>query len=166
MKALAFFAVGGAAFATVPFLGLPAFYESFLYLVFHWVVLATSWNLLSGYSGYFSFGHAAFFGAGVYATAVLAGKLGWPFLWTLPFAAAVPAALGVAVGAVVFRLPALRGELFALITLALMYVFATIVLNTPIDGGPGHLPERGRSAEASRRAPRAPSISSPWCWPS
>jgi branched-chain amino acid transport system permease protein len=137
MTPLALFAAAGAALATVPFMGLPAFYESFLYLVFHWVVLATSWNILSGYSGYFSFGHAAFFGAGVYSTAVLAGKLGWPFLWTLPLAAAVPAALGVALGAVVFRLPALRGELFALITLALMYVFATIVLNTPLDGGPG-----------------------------
>jgi branched-chain amino acid transport system permease protein len=105
--------------------------------VFHSVVLATSWNLLSGYSGYFSFGHAAFFGAGVYSTAVLAAKLNWPFLATLPVAAAVPAILGVAIGAVVFRLKALRGELFALITLALMFVFATIALNTPIDGGPG-----------------------------
>ena len=123
--------------AVVPFLGLPAFYESFLYLIFHWAILATSWNLLSGYAGYFSFGHAAFFGAGVYTTAVLAGKLDWLFLWTLPFAAAVPAILGVAIGAVVFRLPALRGELFALITLALMFVFGTIVLNTPLDGGPG-----------------------------
>ena len=137
MKPLALFAAAGAVLAAVPFLGLPAFYESFLYLVFHWVVLATSWNLLSGYSGYFSFGHAAFFGAGVYSTAVLAGKLGWPFLWTLPVAAAVPALLGVALGAVVFRVHALRGELFALITLALMFVFATIALNTPIDGGPG-----------------------------
>jgi branched-chain amino acid transport system permease protein len=137
MKPLALFAAVGAAFAVVPFLGLPAFYESFLYLIFHWIVLATSWNLLSGYSGYFSFGHAAFFGAGVYSTAVLAAKLDWPFLWTLPVAAAVPALLGVAIGAVVFRLPALRGELFALITLALMFVFATIVLNTPLDGGPG-----------------------------
>jgi branched-chain amino acid transport system permease protein len=137
MKPLGLFLAVGAAFATVPFMGLPAFYESFLYLVFHAVVLATSWNLLSGYSGYFSFGHAAFFGAGVYSTAVLAAKLDWPFLATLPVAAAVPAILGVAIGAVIFRLKALRGELFALITLALMFVFATIALNTPIDGGPG-----------------------------
>jgi branched-chain amino acid transport system permease protein len=137
MKVLSAFLACGAALAVVPFLGLPAFYESLLYLVFHWVVLATSWNLLSGYSGYFSFGHAAFFGAGVYSTAVLAAKLGWPVLATLPVATAVPAVLGVAIGAIVFRLPALRGELFALITLALMYVFSTIVLNTPLDGGPG-----------------------------
>jgi branched-chain amino acid transport system permease protein len=131
------FAACALVLGVVPFLGLPAFYESFLYLVFHWVVLATSWNLLSGYSGYFSFGHAAFFGAGVYTTAVLAGKLGWPFLATLPLAAAVPALLGAALGAIIFRVRALRGELFALLTLAVTFVVSTIVLNTPVDGGPG-----------------------------
>ena len=127
----------GALLACVPLLGLPAFYESILYLVLHWVLLATSWNILSGYSGYFSFGHGAFFGAGVYTTAVLAGKFDWPFLATLPAAAAVATMLGVALGAVVFRVRSVRGELFALLTLAVTFVLATIVLNTPIDGGPG-----------------------------
>ncbi|MDE2002932.1 MAG: branched-chain amino acid ABC transporter ATP-binding protein/permease [Betaproteobacteria bacterium] len=127
----------GGALATIPFLHLPAFYESLLYLVFHWIVLATSWNILSGYSGYFSFGHGAFFGAGVYTTAVLAGSYGMPFLWTLPVAAMVAAALGAGLGAVVFRVRNVRGELFALLTLAVTFVLATIVLNTPIDGGPG-----------------------------
>src|SRR6188474_2042253 len=129
--------LAGGALALLPWLRLPLFYESFLYLVFHWIVLATSWNLLSGYSGYFSFGHGAFFGAGVYTTAVLAGKLDWPFGWTLPLAALVPAALGVALGAIVFRVRSVRGELFALLTLAVTFVLATIVLNTPIDDGPG-----------------------------
>ena len=78
---------GRRARASCPSLGLPAFYESFLYLVFHWIVLATSWNILSGYSGYFSFGHGAFFGAGVYTTATLAARFDMPFLWTLPAAA-------------------------------------------------------------------------------
>ena len=123
--------------AAVPLLKLPAFYETFLYLVLHWIVLATSWNILSGYSGYFSFGHGAFFGVGIYTTAVLAGKLDWPFLWTLPFAALIPAVFGVALGAVVFRLRRLRGELFGLLTLAITFVIGTIILNTPIDGGPG-----------------------------
>ncbi len=126
-----------AALAVLPFLRLPAFYESFLYLVFHWIVLATSWNILSGYSGYFSFGHGAFYGAGVYTTAVLAGKFDVPFLWTLPAAALVAAILGVGLGAVVFRVRHVRGELFALLTLAATFVLSTIVLNTPIDGGPG-----------------------------
>jgi branched-chain amino acid transport system permease protein len=127
----------GALLACVPLLHLPAFYESILYLLLHWVLLATSWNILSGYSGYFSFGHGAYFGAGVYTTAVLTGKFDWPFLATLPVAAAVATALGVALGAVVFRVRSVRGELFALLTLAVTFVLATIVLNTPIDGGPG-----------------------------
>ena len=103
----------------------------------HWIVLATSWNILSGYSGYFSFGHGAFYGAGVYTTAVLAGQFGMPFLWTLPVAALVAMLLGVGLGAIVFRVRRVRGELFALLTLAVTFVLATIVLNTPIDGGPG-----------------------------
>ena len=127
----------GAALFSIPFLHLPAFYESFLYLVLHWIVLATSWNLLSGYAGYVSFGHGAFFGAGVYATAVLAGTYNVPFLWTLPAAAGVAALLGAALGAVAFRVKRVRGELFALLTLAVTFVLATIVQNTPIDGGPG-----------------------------
>jgi branched-chain amino acid transport system permease protein len=49
----------------------------------------------------------------------------------------VPALLGVALGAVIFRVRALRGELFAVLTLAVTFVVSTIVLNTPIDGGPG-----------------------------
>ncbi|MCG2591712.1 branched-chain amino acid ABC transporter ATP-binding protein/permease [Ramlibacter sp. XY19] len=129
--------LGGAALACVPWLGLPSFYESFLYLVCHWAVLALSWNILSGYSGYFSFGHGAWFGIGMYATAVLAGRFNWPFLATLPAAAAVPALLGLGLGFVVFRVKAVRGELFALLTLAVTFVVATIILNTPIDGGPG-----------------------------
>lgn len=127
----------GAVLAALPWLGVPAFYESFLYLLFHWVILAVSWNILSGYTGYFSFGHGAFFGAGVYGTAYLAGSLGWPFLATLPAAVLLAAALGVALGAVVFRVARVRGELFALLTLAVTFVLATVILNTPIDGGPG-----------------------------
>ncbi len=130
-------AVVGLGLAVVPFFGLPPFYESFLYLIFSAIVLATSWNILSGYSGYFSFGHGAFFGAGMYTTATLAGRFELPFLWTLPAAGLIAALLGVGVGAVVFRLRRLRGELFALLTLAVTFVLATIVLNTPIDGGQG-----------------------------
>ncbi|MDQ2961931.1 MAG: branched-chain amino acid ABC transporter ATP-binding protein/permease [Pseudomonadota bacterium] len=128
---------GAVVLAAIPYLHLAAFYESFLYLIFLWVVLATSWNILSGYSGYVSFGHGAFFGVGVYTTAALATKFGWPFLATLPFAALTAALLGVALGAVVFRVKQVRAELFALLTLAVTFIVATIVLNTPIDGGPG-----------------------------
>ena len=113
----------GALLASVPWLGLPAFYESFLYLVCHWAILALSWNILSGYSGYFSFGHGAFFGIGMYTSAGLAANLNWPFLWTLPAAALLAALLGVGLGVVVFRVKSVRGELFALLTLAMLAIF-------------------------------------------
>lgn len=129
--------LAAAALTQVPSLGLPAFYESFFYVLFYWISLATSWAILSGLAGYFSLGHAAFLGAGMYTSATLATKFGWPYLATLPAAAAVAALLGLAIGALVFRLPRLRGELFALMTLAVTFVLATIILNTPIDGGPG-----------------------------
>jgi branched-chain amino acid transport system permease protein len=127
----------GVVLGALALVGLPAFYESFLYLIFSWIALATSWSLLSGYAGYFSFGHGAFFGAGMYATATLTTALGWPFLWTLPVAGGLAALLGAGIGAVVFRVRRLRGELFGLLTLAITFVLATIVLNTRIDGGPG-----------------------------
>jgi branched-chain amino acid transport system permease protein len=134
-KLAAVVAIG--VFAVLPMARLPAFYDSFLYLVFFWISLSTSWALLSGFAGYFSLGHAAFFGAGMYATAVMTTKFEVPFLLTLPVAAALPALLAVGIGAVVFRLRRLRGELFALLTLAVTFVIATIILNTPIDGGGG-----------------------------
>src|SRR4030095_2545625 len=125
------------ALAMVPALKLPAFYEMFLYLVCFWVSLATSWNILSGYAGYFSFGHAAFFGAGVYTTATLTAALGIPFLWSLPAAGLVAALLGTRIAAVGFAVRGVRGELFGLLTLAVTFVLSTIALNTKIDGGPG-----------------------------
>ena len=145
----------GAVLASVPWLGVPAFYESFLYLICHWMILALSWNILSGYSGYFSFGHGAFFGIGMYTSAGLSANLDWPFLWTLPAAAALAALLGLALGAVVFRVKAVRGELFALLTLAITFVVGTVILSTRIDGGPGvslagvKVPAIGPSASSS-----------------
>lgn len=136
VKAAAFMSVT-LALAALPALRPPAFYESFLFLVFLWVALATSWTILSGFSGYFSFGHGAFYGAGVYTTATLASRFDIPVVWTWLAAGIAAASLGLVVGAVVFRVRRLRGELFALLTLAVTFVLATIVLNTRIDGGPG-----------------------------
>jgi branched-chain amino acid transport system permease protein len=130
-------AVATALAACMPLAGLPAFYDSFFYVVFYWIALATSWALLSGFAGYFSLGHAAFMGAGMYTSATLSLKAGWPFLTTIPAAAAVAAALGSLIGLLVFRQSRLRGELFALMTLAVTFILATVILNTPIDGGSG-----------------------------
>lgn len=122
-------------FALVPALHPPAFAESFLYLMFFWIALATSWTVLSGFSGYVSFGHGTFYGIGIYTVATLAPLV--PLAAALAGAAAVAALAALAIGWVTFRTRHLRGELFALLTLASTFVLATFVLNTPIDGGPG-----------------------------
>ena len=129
--------LAGSVFAFLPWLNLPAFWQSFLYIVFYWGVLAVSWNIFSGTSGYFSFGHGAFFGIGMYAVAYFCGKLDLEFLPALIVAGFLAGIFGLAIGALVFRVKNVRGELFALLTLAVTFVIATVVLNTPIDGGPG-----------------------------
>jgi branched-chain amino acid transport system permease protein len=119
-------------------LGFPTFYLIFLYFTFFWVAQASSWNILSGYSGYFSFGQGAFFGVGVYTMATLLDKYGFNFLVALPLGGLLAAVLGLGIGFVVFRLRLLKGELFALLTLAVDFVLAAVVRNSDtIDGGFG-----------------------------
>src|SRR5438552_18802953 len=52
----------------------------FMLQLFMWIALAQSWNLISGLTGYVSFGHIVFFGMGAYTAAILIAKLGWPWL--------------------------------------------------------------------------------------
>ena len=52
----------------------------FMLQLFMWIALAQSWNLISGLTGYVSFGHIAFFGMGAYTAGILIVKLGWPWL--------------------------------------------------------------------------------------
>lgn len=120
-----------------PYIGLPVHLQSLLYVIFFWITLATSWNMLSGYSGYFSFGHGAFFGVGMYGMATLATKADWPVVPAALGSGVLAALLALVIGALVFNLRKIRGESFALITLAVGFVLATLAVNTPIDGGPG-----------------------------
>ncbi len=95
---------------------------------------AQGWNLLGGFGGQFSFGHAAFFGTGAYADAVLQTRLGvgaWPACAVAVLAAG---AFGWAMGAVVFR-ARLRGSYFALITLAIAEVLRICANAAPVTGG-------------------------------
>jgi len=119
-------------------LGFPLFYLALLTLMLFWVTQATSWNILSGYSGYFSFGQAAYVGIGAYSTAVLFGRHGVNFYLTILVAAGLSAVLALAVGAIAFRLRSLRGEIFALLTLAVPFILAALArINSSIDGGQG-----------------------------
>ena len=98
-----------------------AYYQLVLTQVLLWAVLSLAWNLLCGYSGYFSFGHAAFWGLGAYTVAL--GMLYFDLTpWiTIPLSAIVGAAAGALIGYPTFRL---RGHYFALAMLA--YPLATL----------------------------------------
>ncbi len=119
-------------------LGLGSFWTTLGLQIFVWVTLAVSWNFFSGYSGYASFGHGAFFGIGMYTTATLLVRGTVPVFLALLMAGAVAAILAWFVGLVVFRLPQFRGELFSLLTLAMTFIVATVVNNVDwLDGGGG-----------------------------
>lgn len=136
------FLVAATALYFVPALqeafDLPRFYVIFLFTTFFWIAQASSWNVLTGFSGYFSFGQGAWYGIGVYAVAVLTGKHGWSFMAALPMAGLLALIAGLALGFVVFRVRRLSGEIFALTTLAIAFVLASLArLTTAIDGGTG-----------------------------
>src|SRR2546426_9965694 len=76
-----------------------------------YVVLALSWNIISGFTGYTSFGHVAFYGIGAYACAILVADYRWPWLATLAVAAALAAVIALAIGYPVLRL---KGPYFAI----------------------------------------------------
>jgi branched-chain amino acid transport system permease protein len=116
----------------------PIFYLVFLYFVFFWIAQSTSWNILSGYTGYFSFGQGAFYGIGVYTVGDLTTREHVNYFLTIPIAGALAALLAAAVGALAFRLSSLHGEIFALLTLAVTFTLATIAsISTWVDGGQG-----------------------------
>ena len=125
--------------AGVLLLGLPLATDSDYLLNFAIVTLllaylGQSWNILGGYGGQFSFGHALFFGTGAYATAVLQTKAGLNPYLTLPVALAAGAAVGGMVGALSFRY-GLKGSYFALVTLAFAEVFRILASAAPFTGG-------------------------------
>ena len=101
-----------------------SYYQLMLTLVLVWATFGLSWNLLSGYTGLVSFGHAAFFGLGAYTTALGQVHFGLSPYLLIPVAAAIGGASGLLVGLPTFRL---RGHYFALAMLAyplaLLYVF-------------------------------------------
>jgi len=92
------------------------------------------WNLLGGYAGQFSFGHAAFFGAGAYVDAVLQARYGVNAYPAFALAVLAGAGVGGAIGYLSFR-AGLRGSYFALITLAFAEVMRIIANAAPIAGG-------------------------------
>ncbi|MBI2525288.1 MAG: branched-chain amino acid ABC transporter permease [Candidatus Rokubacteria bacterium] len=101
-------------------------------MIFLYAMLAQAWNLLAGYCGQISLGHAVFFGAGAYTSSVLVKQLGLtPWLGMLA-GALVAVALSQVIGYPVFRL---RGHYFAIATIAVGEIVQTLVINWDWVGG-------------------------------
>jgi branched-chain amino acid transport system permease protein len=104
-----------------------------LILVVMWSVIGMSWNLLSGYCGQVSFGHAAFFGIGAYTAGLLYTKLGVSAWWGMLATVPVLVVAGLIIGFVCLRL---RGPFFALATIAVGVILRVVAENlTGFTGG-------------------------------
>lgn len=117
---------------------LPAYPAGVLTVFCINAVLALSWNLVSGYTGQFSMGHAGFMAIGAYTSALLMMRANWPFIPALMAAGLVSALTGFLVG-----FPSLRlvGDYLSVVTLGFMYIITAILNNTvELTGGGLGLP--------------------------
>jgi branched-chain amino acid transport system permease protein len=112
-----------------PFVGI---YPVFLMKALCFALFACAFNLLLGYVGLLSFGHALFFGSAGYAAAHAAKVWSWNPLLAILFGAAVAAAYGAVVGALAIRR---QGIYFAMVTLALAQMAYFFYLQAPFTGG-------------------------------
>jgi len=89
-------------------------------------VLASSWNILGGYAGYTSLGHAAFFGLGGYLVALAHNHFGWhPFISTW-FLAFIVTGVALILGWISLRT---QGSAFVVVTIAMVFIFRIVALN-------------------------------------
>ncbi len=123
-----------AALAALPLVVTDSYVLNTLILVFYYAYLGQAWNLLGGYAGQLSLGHAAYFGVGAYASTLLftlAGVTPWLGMWA---GAAVAGLLAAGIGLLGFRF-GLRGVYFALTTLAFNEILRVLVLHWDLAGG-------------------------------
>jgi branched-chain amino acid transport system permease protein len=129
---------------------------NFLVMALLIALVGQGWNLLGGYGGQYSFGHAAFFGTGAYATAILQMRYGINAWLGFGIGIAAGALVGAVIGALSFR-SGLKGSYFALVTLAFAEVLRIIASVAPITGaGVGTLIKLDLRPEALQFQSRAP----------
>ncbi|MCL2367935.1 MAG: branched-chain amino acid ABC transporter permease [Oscillospiraceae bacterium] len=110
-----------------------AFYVSVATEIVILAILAISFDLLLGYTGIVSMGHAMFFGTGAYMTAILMVRYNWNFFATLPFVVLACAFLSIVVGFLTLRVKKIY---FAMMTMALGQLFFILVItNRNLTGG-------------------------------
>jgi len=121
----------GALVAAPPL--LPKYFLEVLISVLFFAYLGASWNVLGGYAGQFSFGHAAFFGIGAYTSTLLFLRTGLtPWLGMLA-GGGLAAAFGLLAGYLSFRY-GLKGPYFSLVTLAFAEMLRVVAVNTKAVG--------------------------------
>jgi len=127
------FAVGAAVMAFAHWFNVDYLYFA-SYTILQFIVLATAWNILGGYCGYVNFGSAAFFAMGAYSTVFLHKFFGQllPLPLLIVIGGLVSGIVGLGMGYLTLRL---RGAFFAIATLALAVVLATLVTNWDFVGG-------------------------------
>jgi branched-chain amino acid transport system permease protein len=118
---------------SIPFVTESGVVLNFVMMALYACLLAQAWNVLGGFGGQFSFGHALFFGTGAYVQAMAQVHAGWNPWCTLALAMAMSASVGLMVGALSFRY-GLKGSYFALVTLAFAEVFRIVALSVPVTG--------------------------------
>src|ERR1700738_4053523 len=128
---IAAFAVGAVVFG-LSLLVKNQYYFFAGYVVLQYVVLATAWNILGGYTGYVNFGTAAFFAIGAYSTVVLYKLHPLPMPALMLIGGAVSGIIGLGMGYLTLRL---RGAFFSIATLALAVVLQTFITNWDYVGG-------------------------------
>jgi branched-chain amino acid transport system permease protein len=130
------FVLACAAVAAMVFAGARAVGNDYVffagYTVLQFVVLATAWNILGGYTGYVNFGTAAFFALGAYSTVFFHKFYQLPIPVLVVISAAVSGLIGLGMGYLTLRL---RGAFFSIATLALAVVLQTLVVNWNYVGG-------------------------------
>jgi branched-chain amino acid transport system permease protein len=124
-RALRWLALGGAALA-LPLVVRNPFFLHLCILVAMWTLLGAAWNVLGGFAGQVSFGHASLFGIGAYVTIILYLQAGLPPWWGIPLAGAAAAVTSLPIGLLTFRL---RGPYFSLSTLAVAEIVRLLALN-------------------------------------
>jgi branched-chain amino acid transport system permease protein len=102
------------------------------YVVLQYIVLATAWNMLGGYSGYVNFGTAAFFALGAYSSVVVHKLFPLPIPFLIVIGGVVSGVIGLGMGYLTLRL---RGVFFGIATLALAIVVQTFITNWDFVGG-------------------------------
>lgn len=148
--------VAVALLATVPLITSSNVVLNFAVMMLLIALVGQGWNLLGGFGGQYSFGHAAFFGTGAYATAILQVRYGVNAWVGFCIGIAAGALVGAIIGALSFR-SGLRGSYFALVTLAFAEVLRIVASVAPITGaGVGTLVKLDLRPEAFQFQSRAP----------